>query len=412
MKIRNIEKLTRSFVSFAVFSQVFIAAWRLAFHQSFDQTSTLIDILAFVLLTWSHYLHTRHDVEPSHHKKFLSAKIFLYMPIATILSIFGISSAALHLFWVPRLAPSIKLIADSSFLAPFPVQRKRYDLAMIGLLVAAILHTFASVWIAINPTTDTDISTIYNKALYWTVTTVATVGYGDITPSTNSSRVFAMGVMLFGVAFYGFIISKISSFIFERNRRDEAHNEKMEQLSSFLDFYQIPAEFRREVYKFYDHRIRAQANDEEQKILSELPDALREELQVYLNIAPISRTHLFQKCSQPCLRAAAEMLDLKVIAPGEKLIQKGDPGEEMYIIGHGTVAVVDNHHKLATLGKGQFFGEMSLISQELRSADVIAQSYCDLFILTKEKFDVLVSEHADLRENVETMAKQRMRKAG
>lgn len=282
----------------------------------------------------------------------MALKIASCAPIATALYLLGLSHPATHFLWLLRLTHSVRHLADSNFLAPFPNQRKKYNLGMVFFLVTAILHIFACIWIAINPAAQSDIATVYNKALYWTITTVATVGYGDITPSTNISRVFAMGVMLFGVAFYGFVISKISSFIFQKDRREEANNENMKHLSAFLDYYKIPPKFRHEVYQFYEHRIQAQMNDEEEKILSELPEALRSELQVFLNIAPISRTHLFQQCSHSCLRAAAEMLDLRVIAPGEKIIEKGATGEEMYIIGHGSVAVIDNHHKLAVLGKG------------------------------------------------------------
>ena len=50
----------------------------------------------------------------------------------------------------------------------------------------------------------------YLMAMYWAVTTMSTVGYGDISPGADNERLYNIVAMVFGVAFYSYIIASIS----------------------------------------------------------------------------------------------------------------------------------------------------------------------------------------------------------
>ena len=60
---------------------------------------------------------------------------------------------------------------------------------------------------------DADPSEQYIYAMHWATQTITTVGYGDITANTNAEIVISLLWMLFGVAFYSFIIGNFSSLI-------------------------------------------------------------------------------------------------------------------------------------------------------------------------------------------------------
>lgn len=77
-------------------------------------------------------------------------------------------------------------------------------------------------------------------------------------------------------------------------------------------------------------------------------------------------------------------------AAGERIVVEGDDTHEMYIIRKGKVAIEKRHNglaiRLATLGKGDFFGEMSLLEGLPRSADAVALTETRLLVLQSGGF--------------------------
>jgi CRP/FNR family cyclic AMP-dependent transcriptional regulator len=78
---------------------------------------------------------------------------------------------------------------------------------------------------------------------------------------------------------------------------------------------------------------------------------------------------------------------------GDKIVSEGDMGIGFYLVLDGRVEVRKGTKVLATLSKGQFFGEMSLIDEERRSADVFAVEPTKCFLLTPWVFTGLVKKN-------------------
>ena len=79
----------------------------------------------------------------------------------------------------------------------------------------------------------------------------------------------------------------------------------------------------------------------------------------------------------------------------------------MYFISSGAVEVAMPERNF-TLGSGDFFGEIALIKQQPRIADVIALSYCKLLVLSRGDFQHFLSENPHLRQMIENTAEQRL----
>lgn len=263
-----------------------------------------------------------------------------------------------------------------------------------GIFLA--IHFISCGWMLLNPRTDLDPVSYYNISLYWTITTLTTVGYGDIVPQTNMARIFTMGVMLIGVATYGVIIGNFSRMIMLADRYREERKEKMAGLNQFLKFYNIPASLQRQVFSFYTHLITQNISEQDTRIINELPQALQNELAVYMKIKLIRNVHIFKDCSTPCLKLIAQKLEQTYLSPNEYIVKKGEVGEEMFIIGHGEVEVSMGEKVIAQLKAGQFFGEIALLEDTIRSADVMAKAYCDLYTFKKEDFLEVVAKYPDL----------------
>jgi len=105
----------------------------------------------------------------------------------------------------------------------------------------------------------------------------------------------------------------------------------------------------------------------------------------------------------------AELLALfapRSAAPGERIIRTGDPAHEIFFISSGSCEVSVKGRRI-TLGPGDFFGEMALLSGAPRSADVTALDYCQLLTLNRRDFEAFVARHPDLREKIDQVAEQR-----
>jgi CRP-like cAMP-binding protein len=78
---------------------------------------------------------------------------------------------------------------------------------------------------------------------------------------------------------------------------------------------------------------------------------------------------------------------------GSAIVEKGEGGVGFYLILEGAVEIKSNGTTLAKLGPGQFFGEMSVIDNQPRSANVVAVEPSRCLILSAWSFNALITEH-------------------
>jgi glucose-6-phosphate 1-dehydrogenase len=115
-----------------------------------------------------------------------------------------------------------------------------------------------------------------------------------------------------------------------------------------------------------------------------------------INRGVLEKVPLFQKGDPVFLHNLSMMLRPVVYSPGDDIIRAGDTGHEMYVICRGLVDVFDRAgRQLATLGEGQFFGELSLLSRQPRTATIRARTPCNLFVLDGADFQRTVAMHPD-----------------
>lgn len=100
-----------------------------------------------------------------------------------------------------------------------------------------------------------------------------------------------------------------------------------------------------------------------------------------------------------------------LVVPGEHILKKGDVGDCMYFIASGVVEVsLDSG--IVALGSGEFFGEMALINEAPRVADVTAKAFCDLLVLETREFHELLNTNPEVRARIYEIAEQRLKEPG
>jgi small-conductance mechanosensitive channel/CRP-like cAMP-binding protein len=109
--------------------------------------------------------------------------------------------------------------------------------------------------------------------------------------------------------------------------------------------------------------------------------------------------------------AVADGLHHTVYGVGEVIMHEGEPGDSLYVIRSGNVAVklgVDGLEKeVATLGEGEFFGEMSLLTGEPRRASVVARSDAECYVIDRALFQQILHNNATLADEIGRLLSER-----
>jgi len=110
---------------------------------------------------------------------------------------------------------------------------------------------------------------------------------------------------------------------------------------------------------------------------------------------------LFEGRKDETLAELDAYMERRSYKAGEQICGRGDAGHEIFLIRRGAVRIVlplsgKQGRHLATFGRGDFFGEMSFLDRDLRSADAFAFTDADLFVLTREHFDKFAEGHKKL----------------
>ena len=104
----------------------------------------------------------------------------------------------------------------------------------------------------------------------------------------------------------------------------------------------------------------------------------------------LSSIWLFSTCSDRELRAVRRALE-QVTAPPDKLLcEEGTIGREFFLIVDGQTSVRRSGRRIATLGPGQYFGELALLDRQPRSATVVSDTDMRLLVLGQREFGGLL----------------------
>ncbi len=123
--------------------------------------------------------------------------------------------------------------------------------------------------------------------------------------------------------------------------------------------------------------------------------------------ALLAKVPLFNGLEGAVLESIARLLQSRFVLPGERIIRKGEKGREMFFLVSGAVDVAIPGQPVR-LGSGSFFGELALLTQTPRTADVTALGFCELLVLTFSDFSDLLSQHPDLNAHVSEIARIRL----
>ena len=118
---------------------------------------------------------------------------------------------------------------------------------------------------------------------------------------------------------------------------------------------------------------------------------------------------LFSTMPPDTIAGVAEAADETSTLSGQTIFEKGSEGDSMYVIADGSVRIHDGDKTLASLPQGAFFGELSILDGETRSATATAETDCLLLVIRQDSFRRILSKQFDVTDNLLKILARRIR---
>ena len=171
----------------------------------------------------------------------------------------------------------------------------------------------------------------------------------------------------------------------------------------------MPHKLNEQVRNYYEYLWAHHRGVKEDSLFDDLPTPFRLDILRYVTRELLDKVPLFKYCS-PALKDVLLMaLKPQTFAPDGYIVREGEVGKEIYFISRGKVEITSNegHNSHGTLEGGDYFGDLSLILREKRTASVRALTYCELFKLDRTDFNRIKDEYPEFRDVLTEMSSEK-----
>ncbi len=301
----------------------------------------------------------------------------------------------------------------------FRIAKFLFTIIILSHIVACIWYLAAffsgfptNSWVQLSGIHSQDSISAYIRSLYWTVTTLTTVGYGDITPHLNYEYILTIGVMATGAFTYAFIIGNIASIISNLDSQKASFQNKVDAINIYLRKRGIQSEVIKRIKNYYDYIWLHHRGFEESNFLNELPDPLRLDVMLQLTKKLLDKIPIFSYSSNELKDILLLSLKARTFDPKSVIARAGHKGKEIFFISKGQVEIrkPETEDFSFILKSGDYFGDLSLITGEFRTANATATEFCEIFVLNREDFLKIKEEYPELRKVLKKISSEKSEK--
>lgn len=298
----------------------------------------------------------------------------------------------------------------------FSINRQFSDLFTFFHMIILLTHIVSCLWyflvtvtgmptwvdkLRVKPNSSFD---IYVASFYWAITTICTVGFGDIVPNNIIEKVFNIIWIGVGVAFYSYTIGTLSSLLNNLNRKKSVVSSRFAFLNEFakekkieqalLEKITINLEFLEESNRYTDNNI-------SMNFLSDISIDLTYEIAKHVHKDLINKVVLFDNTNINFVAQMIPYLVPRKFRPGEIIYKKNEYPSFVYFVLYGRVGFFNESNLMfSTYIEGSYFGEIEIFKSCLRQNQVKVLSEAKMLLLPRE---VLIREMSNFQELAETL---------
>uniref|UniRef100_A0A3B4ZLA3 Voltage-gated delayed rectifier potassium channel KCNH4 n=1 Tax=Stegastes partitus TaxID=144197 RepID=A0A3B4ZLA3_9TELE len=219
----------------------------------------------------------------------------------------------------------------------------------------------------------------YIASLYFTLSSLTSVGFGNVCANTDAEKIFSICIMLMGALMHAVVFGNVTAIIQRMYSRRSLYHTRMKDLKDFIRVHRLPQQLKQRMLEYFQATWSVNNGINANELLHDFPDELRADIAMHLN-KDILQLPVFERASRGCLRSLSLHIKTSFCAPGEYLIRHGDALQANYFVCSGSLEVLKDGMVLAILGKGDLIGaDLPEHNHVIKTnADVKALTYCDL----------------------------------
>ncbi|KAH9498163.1 Potassium voltage-gated channel sub H member 8, partial [Bulinus truncatus] len=235
-----------------------------------------------------------------------------------------------------------------------------------------------------------DIVTSYLTALYFTCSSLTSVGFGNVSANTNAEKIFSVCAMLVGAIMHAVVFGNVTTIIQRMYARRATFHSKTKDLKDFFRVHHIPKPLKHRMRDYFQAMWSINNGIDFKEILKDFPEDMRGEIAIHLHREILSLP-IFQQSPPGCLKSVSLQTERFVCGPGEFIMRKGDAVNYLYYVCSGSMEVLKDEQVVAILGKGDIFGTDLDYDDpvSISGCDVRSLAYCELLCIQVSTVDCL-----------------------
>ncbi|XP_036367959.1 potassium voltage-gated channel subfamily H member 8-like isoform X2 [Octopus sinensis] len=260
-----------------------------------------------------------------------------------------------------------------------------------------------------NRTHLPDMWSCYLTALYFTCSSLTTVGFGNVSANTNAEKIFSVCAMLIGAMMYALVFGNVTAIVQRAYARRATFHMKTNDLKEFYHTYNIPKPLKHRIQDYFQSMWTMNNGINLNELFYEFPDEMKGEISMHLHKEILSLP-LFKCATHGCMKAISLQIRRTFCAPGEYLIHRGDAISYLYFILSGSLEILKDDKVVALLGKGDLFGIDLQFEDPVASSSCSVKSltYCELQCINLMGFISVLSLYPSVAEKIANAVQQEL----
>ena len=176
---------------------------------------------------------------------------------------------------------------------------------------------------------------LYIVSMYWALTTLTTVGYGDIIPVNNAEMILSVVVQFTGTCVLGYVMGDVAAMFSMEDMSSKLIKEKIEAINAYMRHRHLPPGLKQQIRNHFSYTWQRSSIWDEREILLELPAFLRSDVVLFNNSAVIEEVGLLSDLPQNIIARLCLQMEPSQVSPNSKIIIEGEMGNDFFIIAQG-----------------------------------------------------------------------------